>query len=111
MVAPKETQITAEIIALQRVPGRNALSLLAMPAGKLHERLAIIALGINRGAAIRGEMRKEFLDPLVRLGRTGVLRFFALQRLGHFNSSWPALPCRAAGSRNLLCRFRPARDR
>ena len=37
-----------------------------MPARKLRQRLPVIPLRINRRAAIRREVREEFLNPFVR---------------------------------------------
>jgi hypothetical protein len=43
-----------------------------MPARKFRQRLLVISLRINRRAAIRSEMREEFLNPFIRQFRLAV---------------------------------------
>jgi hypothetical protein len=36
-----------------------------MPLGKFLQRLPVIPLGVNRRAAVRGQVREKFLNPFV----------------------------------------------
>ena len=47
IVATEETQVTAEIIALECIPRGSAFPLFKMPARKFRECVAIIPLGVN----------------------------------------------------------------
>ena len=77
----QKSQVTAKIIALQLFPGdrlsrrsgfiREGGSLFAMPMKKFQQRLPVIPLRVNRRAAVRGQMPKEFPDPLVVCSRLG----------------------------------------
>ena len=58
----KKSQIGAEIIPLKFFPGRGFTAFFVVPAGKLLEGLAIIALGVGRCAAAGGEVLEEFGD-------------------------------------------------
>src|SRR5207248_2985876 len=63
--AAEETEVTAEIIALQRVPRGRRFPCLLVPAEKFGQGLAIVALSVDRRAAIRRQVREESLDPWV----------------------------------------------
>src|ERR1035437_5147267 len=79
MVSPQEANVGAEVIPLERLPRRWLLPLLLMPAIKLQHRLPVIALRVDRGSPIRGEMLQELLNPLVVYRR--------LSRLSHASSA------------------------
>ena len=55
----------AEIVALQFLPGRGLPAFLLMPGGEVAQRVAVIALRIDRRAAIGRQVREEFLDVTV----------------------------------------------
>jgi hypothetical protein len=53
-----------------------------VPVGKFPQRLPVIPLGVNRRAAIRGQVREEFLNPLVSghgFGRCSVSHMESIQ--------------------------------
>ncbi len=64
-MAPKETEIGAEIIPPQFLPSGRLLALLPVPGVESQQRLPVIALCVNRSAAVRGQVREKFLDPTV----------------------------------------------
>ena len=79
VLPPQESHVRAEVVPLQRFPGREHLSFLEVPVRELLEGLAIIPLCIDRGAAICGEVLEKTRKPLVRLD--GLNRLF--QGLSH----------------------------
>jgi hypothetical protein len=46
-----------------------------MPLGKFPQRLPVIPLRVNRRTAIRGQMHKEFVSPLISSGWSGLRGF------------------------------------
>ena len=58
-------KIAPEIIALKFIPRRRLFLFRAMPGGEFIERVAIISLRVDRGAAVRRKVREKFSDPFV----------------------------------------------
>ena len=65
LVPPQETHVAAEIVALEALPGRRLLPLFLVPGTKLAHGLTVIALRVDRSAAIGRQVLEETLNPLV----------------------------------------------
>ena len=79
MMPTQKPQISAEIVPLQFLPSRSLFPFLVVPAMKLLQRLAIIALGVNRRAAVGGQVLEKAGQPgigdrLFQLRGTGFIR-------------------------------------
>ena len=66
IISSEKSHEAAKIIALKFFPNRRRFSFLKMPAEKFRQRLFVIPLRINRRAAIHGQVREKFFNPLVR---------------------------------------------
>jgi hypothetical protein len=64
-VPAQESQVSPKVVAQKFLPGRRLPTLILVPFVELVQRLAVIALGVVRGAAISSEMLKEFPDAFV----------------------------------------------
>src|SRR5262245_30620104 len=71
VLSSKKTEVAAEIIALKFFPRRRRLALVFVPKLKFRQRQPVIPLRIGRRPAVRRQMRKELLDPLVTHLRRG----------------------------------------
>ena len=65
LVPSQESQVTAEIIALQFFPGGRLLPLFLVPLMEFEQGLAIIALRVIRRAAVCREVGEKSLDPSI----------------------------------------------
>jgi hypothetical protein len=63
VMSTKIAQVSPEVVPLKLLPSGRLLPFFLVPLRKLEQCLAVIALGIGRGAAIRSEMGKEFGEP------------------------------------------------
>src|SRR5438128_1596536 len=67
-LSSQKSQVVAKIISAQCIPLRGMVPSFLMPGLKFHQCLPIVALSINRGPAISGQVREEFTDPWVAGG-------------------------------------------
>lgn len=95
--ASEKTKIAAKIIALQGLPVRFVSSLVFEPAKEFKKGLAIITLSVDRCPAIRRQMLKEILDPLI-VDR----RFIFVGFRFHLDSSRASCALRQKRRRSLL---------
>jgi len=65
VMASKIAQIRSKIIPLEFIPMWGRITLTLVPAGKLCQSLAIIALGILGGAAVGSQVSEELVQPRV----------------------------------------------
>src|SRR6266850_5612837 len=61
----EKTNVASKIVPLQLLPRRRLLALLLVPLDKLHQRLSVVSLGVNRDSTIRGQMLQKSNDPLI----------------------------------------------
>lgn len=63
VLPPQKPHETAEIIALKLFPRGRRLAFVQVPAREFRQCLAVIALRVNRRAAVGAKMSQETFDP------------------------------------------------
>src|SRR5688572_23312724 len=88
-------QVSAEIIAFERVPVGGSFAFGIVPRRKFQQRVLVIALGIGGGGAFGGEVLEELRDEFV----------FSLHACPRVKR-----PPTVAETQSLLCRLRQGPD-
>src|ERR1051326_8325906 len=63
IVSAQKPNVSAKIVTFEFVPGWRLFPFVYVPLAELGEGLFVIALGVDGGASVGGEVGKKFLGP------------------------------------------------